>query len=62
MKRLRVHRQGAEEHVVHLGHGTADRMLEDLAFREGLEIQPGHDTSRAPPLPSSDLNSEAIRS
>ena len=43
MQRLRIQRQRAEQHIVHLGDGAAERMLEGLAFVEVLEIQPGHD-------------------
>src|SRR5262249_22095870 len=45
MKRLRVHRQRAEQNVVHLADGAACRMVEDLAFLKFLEVQPGHRTS-----------------
>src|SRR6516165_1022929 len=42
MKRLRVHRQGAEQHIVHLANGAAHRVIEDLAFFKFLEIQSSH--------------------
>ena len=44
MQRLRVQRERAEQHVVHLGDGAAERVLEGLAFVEVLEIQAGHDS------------------
>src|SRR5215469_11112229 len=42
MKRLWVHRQRAEQYVVHLAHGAADRVIKDLAFLKFLEVQPCH--------------------
>ena len=42
MQRLGVHRQGAEQHIVHLGDGAADRVLEDLPLFKLLEVQACH--------------------
>ena len=42
MKRLRIHRQGAEQHIVHFGNGAAHGVLEHLTFFELLEKQSGH--------------------
>ena len=45
MQRLRVQRQRAEQHVVHLGDCAPQRMFEGLPFMKVLEIKPGHETS-----------------
>src|SRR5262249_48929733 len=42
MKRLRIHRQRGEQHIVQFADGTTHRMFKDLAFFKFLEIQPGH--------------------
>ena len=48
MQRLRVHRQRAEQHIVHFGDGAADRVFEDLTLFKLLEIQPGHPSISLP--------------
>jgi hypothetical protein len=40
MERLRVERHVGEQHVVHLGDGAREAVLDDLAGREVLEINP----------------------
>ena len=45
MQRLRVQRECAEQHVVHLGDGPAERMVERLTLVEILEIKAGHAAS-----------------
>jgi hypothetical protein len=42
MQRLRVHRQRAEEHIVHFSDGAADRVFKDLTLFKLLEVQSGH--------------------
>ena len=43
MQRLRVQRERAEQHVVHLGDGAAERVFEGLTLVEVLKIESGHD-------------------
>src|SRR5437868_6528638 len=50
---LRVHRQCAEEHIVHFGNGPADRVFEDLTLFKLLEVQSGHRSSPYLLLPTS---------
>src|SRR5579875_2478245 len=66
MERLRVHRQRAEQHVVHFGDRAAQRMVASLPFGKFLKIQPGHRLSsrlRSGPTDRSELGaSRALHS
>src|SRR5689334_2797811 len=42
MQRLRVQRERAEQHIIHLCHRPAERVIEGLAFVEVLEVEARH--------------------
>src|SRR4051812_16338519 len=42
VERLRIQRQGGEQHVVHFSHGPPQRVMEELRQLKILEIKSGH--------------------